>query len=184
MKKIIFQNLKLAFFLFLIQFIVAVILLHWVSGIATVTDVAILAAITTLAFIICMAIYQFIYIKSHKIALDDFSIQAKQETTFIVEGSIEEIENTLENIIPDRINSYKFKYNKKLDFYKSKTAASIRSWGEIIIVKLTKLSDSKTQLYVLSEPVYKTTLIDFGKSSMNIERIKSAFTFTRSNTSK
>ena len=76
-----------------------------------------------------MAIYQFIYIKSHKIALNDFSIQAKQETTFIVEESIEETENTLENIVLDRINSYKFKYNKKLDFYKSKTEASIRSWG-------------------------------------------------------
>lgn len=124
---------------------------------------------------ICMALYQFFYIKSHKISLNDFSIQAKQEATFTVDKTLGETRNTLENFIPGKINSHKFKYNKKLDFYKSKTGAGIRSWGEIIIVKLTELSDSKTQLYVLSEPVYKTTLIDFGKSSTNIEKIKSVF---------
>ena len=175
MKKIIQQNLRVALFLFSVQFVVAIIFLFWIFHIATVTDVIILSAITTFVFIVSMALYQFFYIKNHKISLNDFSIQAKQEATFTVDKTLVETKITIENILPDKINSYKFKYNKKLDFYKSKTGASIRSWGEIIIVKLTKLSDSKTELYVLSEPVYKTTLVDFGKSSMNIEKIKSAF---------
>ena len=175
MKKIIQQNLRVALFLFSVQFVVAIIFLFWIFRIATLTDVILLSAITTLAFMICMSLYQFFYIKSHKISLNDFSIRAKQEATFTVDKTLGETKNTIENIIPGKINSFKFRYNKKLDFYKSKTGASIRSWGENVIVKLTKISESKTQLYVLSEPVYKTTLVDFGKSSMNIEKIKSAF---------
>ena len=175
MKKIVLQNIRVGLFLFSVQFFVALFFFFYIFKIATVFDVAILVVITTLLFMICMAIYQLVYIKSHKISLTDFSIQARQEATFNVDKTVGETLNTLENVIPKKINSYKFKFNEKLDYYKSKTGASINSWGEIIIVKLTKISESKTQLYVLSEPVYKTTLVDFGKSSMNIEKIKSAF---------
>ncbi|MEO8819367.1 MAG: hypothetical protein ABI267_02495 [Ginsengibacter sp.] len=175
MKKIVLQNLIVALFLFAVQLVATFIFLFWIFHIATIVDVILLSAITTSAFMICMALYQFVYIKSHKVSLNDFNIQARQEATFNVDKTVGETLNTLENIIPGKINSYKFKFNKKLDYYKSKTGASINSWGEIIIVKLTKLSESKTQLYILSEPVYKTTLIDFGKSSTNIEKIKSAF---------
>ena len=137
---------------------------------------AILAGITTLVLIICLGIYQFIYIKTNKIALDNFSIQATQEATFTVDKSLEDTIKAIENDIPDKINSYKFKYNKKLGFsYKTKTGATIRSWGEIIIVKLTKIDNLQTQLYVLSKPIFKTTVIDFGKSSMNIEKFRLEF---------
>lgn len=136
---------------------------------------AILAGITSLVLIICLGIYQFIYIKTNKISLNDFSIQATQEATFTVDKTIEDTIKTIENNIPDKINSYQFKYNKKLDFYKTKTGATVRSWGETIIVKLTKIDNLHTRLYVLSKPIYKTTLIDFVKSSMNIEKFKSEF---------
>ncbi|MEP6464736.1 MAG: hypothetical protein ABJB05_00460 [Parafilimonas sp.] len=175
MKKIIIQNLRVAFFLFIIQFIVGLILFYKNFGMQTIMWTAILAGCTTLVFIICLGIYQLIYVKTNKISLNDFNIQATQEATFTIDKSVEDTIKSIENNIPDEINSYKFKYNKKLDFYKTKTAASIRSWGEIIIVKLTKIDSLHTQLYVLSEPVYKTTIIDFGKSSMNIQKFKSEF---------
>jgi hypothetical protein len=175
MKKIIIQNFKVAFVLFAIQFVVGLIFFYKSFSLETVMGIAILAGITSLVFIICMGIYQLIYIKTNKISLDDFSIQATQEATFTVEKSVEDTIKTIENIIPDKINSYKFKYNNKLDFYKTKTGATIRSWGEIIIVKLTKIDNLHTQLYVLSKPIYKTTHIDFGKSSMNIEKFKLEF---------
>lgn len=175
MKKIILQNLKVALFFFAVQFIVALIFSHRIFSAETVISLAILSAITSLFLIICMVLYQFFLIKKNKIALDDFGIQAKQEATFTVDKSIGETKKTIENVIPEKINSYKFKYNEKLDYYKTKTGASIRSWGEIVIVRLTKLTDSQTQLDILSKPIYKTTFIDFGKSSMNIEKIKSAF---------
>jgi len=47
--------------------------------------------------------------------------------------------------------------------------------GEVILVKLTSIDDLHTQINVLGKPVNKTTLNDFGKSSMNIEKLRSAF---------
>lgn len=175
MKKIIIQNLRVAFFLFAIQFVVGLIFFYKSFSVETVMGTAILAGITSLVFIICIGLYQLIYIKTNKISLDDFSIQATQEATFTVDKSIEETISTIENVVPENINSYKFKYNRKLDFYTTKTGTSIRSFGETIIVKLTKIDNLKTQLYVLSKPIYKTTLIDFGKSSVNIEKFRMSF---------
>ena len=175
MKKVIIQNLRVAFFFFAIQFVVGLLFFYKNFGWETIMWTAILAGMTSLVFIIFMGIYQFIYIKTNKISLNDFSIQATQEATFTVDKSVEDTLKTIENNIPGKINSYQFKYNEKLDFYKTKTGATIRSWGEIIIVKLTRVDSSHTQLYVLSKPVYKTTLIDFGKSSMNIENFKLVF---------
>ena len=103
MKKIILQNLRVGLFLFSVQFVVAIIFLFWIFHIATLIDVIILSAITTLAFMICMALYQFFYIKGHKISLNDFSIQAKQEVTFTVDKTFGETKNTIENIIPGKI---------------------------------------------------------------------------------
>jgi len=175
MKRVIIQNLRVAFLLFAIQFVVGLIFFYKSFSLETVAGTAILAGITSLVFIICLGLYQLIYIKTNKISLNDFSIQATQETTFTVDESMEDTIEIIENIVPENINSYKFKYNKKLDFYKTKTGASIRSFGEIIIVKLTKIDNLKTQLYVLSKPIYKTTLIDFGKSSMNIQKFRMSF---------
>lgn len=53
--------------------------------------------------------------------------------------------------------------------------ATFRSRGEVILVKLTSIDDLHTQINVLGKPINKTTLIDFGKSSMNIEKLRSAF---------
>ncbi len=178
MKKIIAQNLRVTLFVFIALFVIGLIAfsIAFYQGFSweTIKWTAILAGIVSLFFLICMAIYEVIYIKTNKISLNDFNIQATHEATFTVDKSIEDTKNTVENIIPDKINAYKFKYNNKLDFYKTKTGATIRSWGETII-KLTKIDNLKTKIYIESKPVYKATLINFGKSSMNIEKIKLEF---------
>lgn len=175
MKKIIIQNLKVAFFLFAILFVAGLLVFYKSFDLQTIMWTAILAGIVSLFFLITIGIYQLIYIKINKISLNDFSIQARQEETFTANKSIEETIKILKNKISDKINSYPFKYNNKLDFYKTKTGATTRSWGEIIIVKLTRIDGLHTELHILSKPVLKTTLIDYGKSSMNIQKIKEEF---------
>lgn len=175
MKKIIIQNLKVTFSFFVILLITGLIIFYKYFGLETTISIAIVAAIASLVLIISMGIYQLVYIKPNKISLDGFSILATQEATFTVDESEEEALKTIENNIPEKINAYPFKYNHKLDFYKTKTGATLRSWGENIIVKLTKIDDLHTQLYVQSRHIFKITLIDFGKSSMNIEKFKLAF---------
>ncbi len=175
MKKIIIQNLRVALILFAIQFFMAVLFSYKYFSLQTILGIVILAGITSVAFILCIVIYQIIYIKTHKISLNDFSIQAKQEATFTINKSEADTIRIMENNIPDEINAYQFKYNKKLHFYTTKTGATLRSWGETILVKLNRIDPEHTQLYVLSKPVYKLTLVDFGKSAINIEKFKSAF---------
>ncbi len=175
MKKLIIQNLRITLFCFALLFVLGLVIFYKNLGWETVEWTSLFSAIISLFLIICMGIYQFIYIKSNKISLSDFNIQATQESTFTVNESEKDTANTIQNVLPLKINAYKFKYNDKLHFFKTKTGATIRSFGETIIIKLTKIDNTHTQLYVLSKPVYKTTLIDFGKSSVNIEKIKQAF---------
>jgi hypothetical protein len=175
MKKIVIQNLKVAFFIFAVQFIVGLIFLYRNFNYETVIWTAIISGTTTLVFTIIMGLYQSVYIKTHKISIKDFDIRPTQSVTFSIDKTIEETVQIIENIIPDKINSYKFKYDKEKGFYKAKTAATIRSWGEIIIIKLKKLENNKTHLSVISKSLLKTTLIDYGKSSLNIQKIKLAF---------
>ena len=175
MKKIVIQNLKVAFFFFAVQFIVGLIFLYRNFNYETVIWTAIISGTTTLVFTIIMGLYQAVYIKTHKISIKDFDIRPTQSVTFSIDKSIEETVQIIENIIPDKINSYKFKYDKVKGFYKAKTGATIRSWGEIIIIKLKKLENNKTHLSVISKSLLKTTLIDYGKSSLNIQKIKLAF---------
>ena len=175
MKKIVIQNLKVAFFIFAVQFIVGLIFLYRNFNYETVIWTAIISGTTTLVFTIIMGLYQSVYIKTHKISIKDFDIRPTQSVTFSIDKSIEETVQIIENIIPDKINSYKFKYDKEKGFYKAKTGATIRSWGEIIIIKLKILENNKTHLSVISKSLLKTTLIDYGKSSLNIQKIKLAF---------
>lgn len=175
MKKLIIQNLRIAFIIFAIFFVAGLLFFYKNFSIENTMWTAILAGIISLVLVIPMLIYQMIYIKTNKIPVNDFSITATQEATFTVDKSVENTLKMIENDIPSKINSYPFKYNEKLGLYKTKTGATIRSWGEIILVKLTKIDSLHTQLNVLSKPVYKTTLIDFGKSSMNIEKFRKEF---------
>jgi hypothetical protein len=141
----------------------------------TILWTAIMTGSTTLVLTLIMGLYQALYIKKHKISLDDFDIKPTQSATFTVDKTIEDTKDIIENVLPYKVNSYKFKYDREQGLYKAKTGATLRSWGEIIVIKLVQLDNYKTQLSVLSKPLLKTTLIDYGKSSMNIQKIKLAF---------
>ena len=175
MKKIIIQNLKVAFYFFAVQFIVGLIFLFRNFNSETVLRTAIFSGTITLVFTIITGLYQAVYIKTHNIPLNDFDIKPSQSVTFTIDKTIEETVEIIEKNIPDKINSHKFKFDKEQGFYKAKTGATIRSWGEIVVIRVTQIDNYKTQLSVLSKSLLKTTLIDYGKSSMNIQKIKLAF---------
>ena len=54
----------------------------------------------------------------------------------------------------------------------AKTGVSWKSWGELITFKIEK-NGEKVKIKVKSEPVLKTTLIDYGKNFENVEKITS-----------
>ena len=175
MKKIFLQNLKVGFFFFAIQCIVGTLFLYKNFSLETLGWTAIISATTTLVFTLFIGLNQFVYIRTNKISLADFVINPKQSAIFLVDTNIDQTKDIIENVLPDKLNSHKFKYDIENGIFKTKTGATIRSWGEIITIKLTEIDNAKTQLSVFSRPMLKTTLIDYGKSSMNIQKIKLAF---------
>ncbi len=122
-----------------------------------------------------MVLYQIFYIRSNKISLKDFDIKHTKSSTFIVNQTFEEAKNVIETIIPKTINYNKIKYDLKEELFITKTSLNIYSWGETIEIKITQSENIKTQISILSKPVLMTNLFDFGKSSMNIDKIKLAF---------
>lgn len=173
--RLIIQNLKVGLFFFAIQLFIGLIFLFKSFNQATVIGTAIISFVTTLFFLFVMGVLQVIYMKKNKISLADFDIKPTQTTTFSVDKTYEETVSIIQNTIPEKIKSCQFKYDREQDIYKARTGASVLSWGEQIIIKITKLDDYKIQLSVLSKSLLKTTLIDYGKSSTNIQKIKLAF---------
>ncbi len=175
MKRLIIQNIKVGLLFFAIQLFVGLIFLYKSFNQETVIMTALISCVTTLVFLFIIVVIQMFYMKNNKISLDDFDIKPTQTTIFSVDKTYEETLAIIQNTIPEKIKSYQFKYDNEQDVYKSKTDASILSWGEEIIIKITKLDNFKIQLSVLSKSLLKTTLTDYGKSSTNIKKIKLAF---------
>jgi hypothetical protein len=175
MKRLMIQNFKVGLFFFAIQLFVGLIFLYKSFNQATVIGTALISCVTTLVFLFVIAVIQVIYMKNNEISLNDFDIKPTQKTIFSVDKTYEETLAIIQNTIPEKIKSYQFKYDTEQDVYKARTGASILSWGEEIIIKITKLDNFKIQLSVLSKSLLKTTLTDYGKSSTNIKKIKLAF---------
>lgn len=155
--------------------IVGILFLYKNLSLETLGWTALISATTTLVFTLFMGLYQFVYIRRNKISLEDFDINPKQSAIFIVDTNIDQTKDIIENLLPNKLKSHKFKYDIENGIFKTKTGATIRSWGEFVAIKLTEIDNTRTQLSVFSRPVLKTTLIDYGKSSMNIQKIKLAF---------
>lgn len=47
-----------------------------------------------------------------------------------------------------------------------------KTWGDIISLKLRKLDNDNTYVYISSRPYARTTLLDFGKNLQNVRKIK------------
>ena len=174
MKKIIIQNLKVALAFFSFLFIVGLILRFQNINSETIIWTAKITATITLGFTIFMGLYQVLLINKYKLSLSDFDIQPTQSATFIIDKTIEETKEIVENIIPSKINSSRFRFDNELCIYEAKTRTTIQSWGEIIIIKLAQFDNCKTEFSILSKSALRTTLIDYGKSSLNIHKIKLA----------
>ena len=134
-----------------------------------------IAGSKAVSVMLILGILQVVYIRKNKISLADFGINPTQSAVFNVDKSIDETKDIIEQIVPNKISSSKFSYDKAQGFYKAKTRTSVLSWGEKIVIELKELGHSKVQLSVLSKPALRTTLVDFGKSSMNIQKIKRVF---------
>ena len=122
-----------------------------------------------------MGILEAIYIKKNNIPVAKLGINPTQSAVFEVGMSIAEAKEIIALTIPGMIYSSQFKYDQENDLYKARTRSSLFSWGERVIIRLTEFDQSKLQLSVSSKPVLKTTLVDFGKSAVNIHNIKWAF---------
>ena len=48
-----------------------------------------------------------------------------------------------------------------------------KTWGDLISLDVRKKDNDRTQVIVLSRPVVRTTLVDYGKNLENVERISS-----------
>ena len=132
------------------------------------------AAGYTFLVILFMLFYQIILIMTSKIDLRDYSIFPKQLVSFVVDKTFNETKDIIENILPNKLKSNGFQYDDKNNLFKTKTAASLISLGENIEIKVTELENAKSQISVFSKPVLRTTLVDYGKSSLNIQKIKLA----------
>lgn len=61
--------------------------------------------------------------------------------------------------------------NKNAGFLKAKTPLTFWSWGEIIEIKVSAIDEKTSQVLVTSSPSVKTTLVDYGKNTENVEKI-------------
>lgn len=52
------------------------------------------------------------------------------------------------------------------------TVPSLSSWGEKISISITPVQDGSFEYFITSKPLWKTTLVDFGKNFQNIRRIE------------
>lgn len=176
MKKIFLQNFLVALIFFTLQFLLGLLSMYDKADANMLAHVLIFSGFGTLLFITAIVILQIYNIRKHKISTDKFSLSPTQSSVFTVNISEVASIDIIENILPQKIDSGKFKYDKKLNCYKAATKITLSSWGEIILIKLVQVEANKTQWDIVSKPSLKTTLVDYGKSSINIQKIKSVFT--------
>ena len=57
---------------------------------------------------------------------------------------------------------------------KARVGISLWSWGENVTISLNAESDTDTSLVISSNPVFKLTLVDYGKNRRNINTLLAA----------
>lgn len=60
--------------------------------------------------------------------------------------------------------------------FEAKVGLTFWSFGEKITVSLESANNNKTKVYIESRPVYKLTLVDYGKNFKNVKKIEEILT--------
>jgi hypothetical protein len=55
---------------------------------------------------------------------------------------------------------------------KYKIRTSFKSWGEIVFIKVSEITEKKSVIRITSKPLLFTTLLDYGKNRNNINYVK------------
>jgi hypothetical protein len=63
--------------------------------------------------------------------------------------------------------------NKISGEIKASTSMSWKSFGELILIRMTENKNGKTEIYISSSPKLRTTLLDYGKGYENVDEIAS-----------
>jgi hypothetical protein len=61
--------------------------------------------------------------------------------------------------------------NEQNGHIKAKTPMSVWGWGEVVEIDVSAVDNNKSQITVTSRPSLKTTLVDYGKNTENVEKI-------------
>jgi hypothetical protein len=98
-------------------------------------------------------------------------IHVRSSTRFFVEGSQKDVFDLCNDSIP-AINKCKIGfYDPKQGLVRASVSKSWMSWGELITFQIKEIELNKYNLLIVSRPVLRTTIIDYGKNLDNINRI-------------
>ncbi|NNJ89450.1 MAG: hypothetical protein HKP53_08600 [Eudoraea sp.] len=96
--------------------------------------------------------------------------QSKFEVFLSPDEALEKLMNTIElkgwRKILDPVNPQSLKI---------RTRVSFRSWGESMLIEISKSGHNRSIIQINSRPLLFTTILDYGKNRSNINKIKEVF---------
>lgn len=128
-----------------------------------IKEISIKALIFGLLMAIILGLLQVVKMKKNGIRnASDLDFKVNQKSTFTSKLTLKEIFDELKT----KYKSINFTSDKII----IKTSISLYSWGENI--EITKVRTNEFEYEITSKPQLPTTLIDYGKNSENILKIK------------
>lgn len=179
MKKVIIQyfvnqNLKSTFIFFVFNFIFQFFHYKGINSETILLDTK-YSVVSALVYFITYGILLYKFIKRREILMNDPINILIPSVTFTADKTIDKTVEIIDNIIPYKIKANKFKYDIKQGIYWTKTRDTFRSWGNLVVIKLTQLDNDKTQLLVYDISSIMSPFKNNSICSMNIQQIKLAF---------
>lgn len=121
---------------------------------------------------ISLSILQWIIVRSKGIQGD---VKVVCSTQFLVEGTREEVFDLCDHSISTIDKCKLGYYDPKEGIAKAKAGKSWLTWGDEITFQLKEIKPNEFCVTIVSRPVVRTTVIDYGKNLENINRISDYF---------
>ena len=172
MKKNLFIFLKITVVIFLFQLFFGLIFMLNHFEIYSLLSSIPFELIASLFFVSVLVLIQTIYLKAYKQSLKDLDLNPIQKDSITVDYSKEKLINLISHELPYKLKSSNFIYDLEKDIYTASTGATMRSWGEKIILRIKENELNITTISILSKPSFPLTLFDYGKSQNNMRVIK------------